>query len=213
MQSEEIFDIDGDIAGQASLRNPEGKAAKTFAFDHVYGIDSNQVQVFEDLGRPVVDKSMEGYNGTVFAYGQTGSGKTWTMVRSFCLRKCGIACGVRELGHGVASLCYARPCTALASPQLSLPFPPSCFSVHLDVLHTSILLSIALLTSFPHSHSLNTFVGPRPRYSPRSSLLAFARLHLHLLAVTRTSHSLAVSCIRSRRWATAGANRRALSHA
>ena len=29
--------------------------------------------------KPIVEKALEGYNGTVFAYGQTGSGKTFTM--------------------------------------------------------------------------------------------------------------------------------------
>ena len=31
------------------------------------------------VGKPVVLKAMDGFNGTVFTYGQTGSGKTWTM--------------------------------------------------------------------------------------------------------------------------------------
>ena len=31
------------------------------------------------LGQPLLDKCMEGFNGTVFAYGQTGSGKTFSM--------------------------------------------------------------------------------------------------------------------------------------
>lgn len=33
----------------------------------------------EWLGQPLLDKCIEGFNGTVFAYGQTGSGKTWSM--------------------------------------------------------------------------------------------------------------------------------------
>ncbi|RTG91200.1 uncharacterized protein DC041_0009813 [Schistosoma bovis] len=31
------------------------------------------------VARPIVDKVLEGYNGTIFAYGQTGTGKTFTM--------------------------------------------------------------------------------------------------------------------------------------
>ena len=209
MQSEEIFDIDGDIAGQASLRNPEGKAAKTFAFDHVYGIDSNQVQVFEDLGRPVVDKSMEGYNGTVFAYGQTGSGKTWTMVRSFCLRKCGIACGVECTGARtrrhepvLRSSLYCARITA------TFPFlPPFVFlrpSRRLTHLNSPLNRSVNILSPFAFA--------PHVRRATPSLLapLFVARICSPSLA---PRHSLAVSCIRSRRWATAGANRRALSHA
>lgn len=32
-----------------------------------------------DTARPIVDKVLEGYNGTILAYGQTGAGKTYTM--------------------------------------------------------------------------------------------------------------------------------------
>nr|CAD7258690.1 unnamed protein product [Timema shepardi] len=52
---------------------------KTFAFDAVLGEASSQEDVYECFGRPVVEKVLEGYNGTIFAYGQTGSGKTYTM--------------------------------------------------------------------------------------------------------------------------------------
>ena len=34
--------------------------------------------MFGILGEKVVDKGVEGYNGTIFAYGQTGSGKTYS---------------------------------------------------------------------------------------------------------------------------------------
>ena len=35
--------------------------------------------VFESVGRRVVDSVVDGINGTIMAYGQTGSGKTFTM--------------------------------------------------------------------------------------------------------------------------------------
>ena len=38
------------------------------------------VQVFKDLGVPVLQSAFDGYNTCVFAYGQTGSGKTYTMM-------------------------------------------------------------------------------------------------------------------------------------
>ncbi len=38
--------------------------------------------MYTDLARPIVTKSLEGFNGTVFAYGQTGSGKSWSMMGS-----------------------------------------------------------------------------------------------------------------------------------
>jgi|EP00360_Condylostoma_magnum_P000335 kinesin family protein 5 len=52
---------------------------ETYTFDGVFGTDSRQDDVFNIVGRPVLDDVMMGYNGTVFAYGQTGSGKTFTM--------------------------------------------------------------------------------------------------------------------------------------
>ncbi|CAD8161308.1 unnamed protein product [Paramecium pentaurelia] len=50
-----------------------------FAFDRIFGPDSEQADVFEEVGRPILDSVMNGYNGTIFAYGQTSSGKTFTM--------------------------------------------------------------------------------------------------------------------------------------
>jgi len=40
------------------------------------------VQVFQDLGKSVLESAFQGYNACVFAYGQTGSGKTHTMMGS-----------------------------------------------------------------------------------------------------------------------------------
>ena len=41
---------------------------------------ADQFQVFEDVGGPVLNNALQGYNACVFAYGQTGSGKSYTMV-------------------------------------------------------------------------------------------------------------------------------------
>lgn len=38
------------------------------------------MQVFNNLGKSVLEAAFEGYNACVFAYGQTGSGKTFTMM-------------------------------------------------------------------------------------------------------------------------------------
>nr|CAD7459265.1 unnamed protein product [Timema tahoe] len=37
------------------------------------------VDVYNETARPIVDKVLMGYNGTILAYGQTGTGKTFTM--------------------------------------------------------------------------------------------------------------------------------------
>lgn len=55
------------------------KERHEFAFDGVLGTEATQQDVFECVAVPVVRRSLEGFNGTVFAYGQTGSGKTFTI--------------------------------------------------------------------------------------------------------------------------------------
>eukprot|EP00606_Chrysophyceae_sp_TOSAG23-5_P001147 GSChrysophyteH2.ASY1.ANO1.536.1 assembled CDS len=52
---------------------------RVYAYDQVFGVTSTNAETYEMVGRPVVLKAMQGFNGTVFTYGQTGSGKTWTM--------------------------------------------------------------------------------------------------------------------------------------
>ncbi|XP_055542710.1 kinesin-like protein KIF3A [Wyeomyia smithii] len=52
---------------------------KVYYFDNVFGEESTQIDLYIDTARPIVDKVLEGYNGTILAYGQTGTGKTYTM--------------------------------------------------------------------------------------------------------------------------------------
>ncbi|KAI9838640.1 MAG: hypothetical protein M1819_004954 [Sarea resinae] len=60
---------------------------KVFAFDKSYWSfnksDPNyagQENLFDDLGRPLLDNAFQGYNNCIFAYGQTGSGKSYSMM-------------------------------------------------------------------------------------------------------------------------------------
>jgi len=59
------------------------EGAHNYTFDHCYYTDSTQVQVFKDLGEPMLMKALDGFNGTLFAYGQTGSGKSFSMMGSY----------------------------------------------------------------------------------------------------------------------------------
>ncbi|KAL3900237.1 MAG: hypothetical protein SGCHY_001484 [Lobulomycetales sp.] len=54
-------------------------SSTSFSFDFVGGEQTTQQQVFEDVGLPLCNHALEGYNATLFCYGQTGSGKTFTM--------------------------------------------------------------------------------------------------------------------------------------
>lgn len=63
------------------LYKPNSKEVpKRFTFDAVYGVDSQQDQIYNETAFPLVESVLEGYNGTIFAYGQTGCGKTFTML-------------------------------------------------------------------------------------------------------------------------------------
>jgi kinesin family protein 13 len=41
---------------------------------------ADQQQVFDCVGKEILDNAWEGYNCCLFAYGQTGSGKSYSMV-------------------------------------------------------------------------------------------------------------------------------------
>ena len=53
---------------------------KTFQYDHVYGENCTQQNIYEHSVAPLVMGCFRGFNATVFAYGQTGSGKTHSIV-------------------------------------------------------------------------------------------------------------------------------------
>ena len=59
-----------------------GAASKAFEFDSVFEPAASQQRVYEEVGAPIVQSVLEGYNGTILAYGQTGSGKTYTLLNA-----------------------------------------------------------------------------------------------------------------------------------
>ncbi|XP_062573075.1 kinesin-like protein KIF13B isoform X4 [Saccostrea cucullata] len=75
---------DGSVDRKASRKQP-----KSFAFDNSFwSMDeknpkfAGQEHVFNSVGKDLLEKAFEGYNGCIFAYGQTGSGKSFTMMGS-----------------------------------------------------------------------------------------------------------------------------------
>ncbi|XP_077470191.1 centromere-associated protein E [Stigmatopora argus] len=60
----------------------DGTSTKSFAFDRVFTAEGTTNQLYQDMAKPLVVSTVEGYNGTIFAYGQTASGKTFTMMGS-----------------------------------------------------------------------------------------------------------------------------------
>ncbi|MPC33428.1 Kinesin-like protein KIF18A [Portunus trituberculatus] len=53
---------------------------KKFVFEHVFGEQATNEELFEVTAHPLVDTLLQGYNCSVFAYGATGAGKTFTML-------------------------------------------------------------------------------------------------------------------------------------
>ena len=76
-----------DAAGTDGAGNGDGNVTlrtldsghHVFAFDALFPPSSSQKEVFDEVGAPLIESVLEGYNGTILAYGQTGAGKTFTM--------------------------------------------------------------------------------------------------------------------------------------
>ncbi|KAG5474184.1 hypothetical protein CUR178_04297 [Leishmania enriettii] len=56
----------------------EQRTKRAYQFDHVFNGD--QAEVFETIGRPMLEEAYKGFNVCLFAYGQTGSGKTYSLL-------------------------------------------------------------------------------------------------------------------------------------
>ena len=52
---------------------------KTYIYDGTFGEKSEQIPVWEKVGKPVVENVFKGYSGSMMCYGQTGTGKSHTM--------------------------------------------------------------------------------------------------------------------------------------
>ncbi|KAG5445899.1 Kinesin-like protein kif3a, variant 2 [Clonorchis sinensis] len=73
-----IDELNGSVV-LSKMTHSSDEPQKQFTFDFVFDIQSKQADLYNKVARPIVEKVLEGYNGTIFAYGQTGTGKTFTM--------------------------------------------------------------------------------------------------------------------------------------
>ncbi|XP_029910080.1 kinesin-like protein KIF23 isoform X1 [Myripristis murdjan] len=64
--------------GLKANRNGEFKETQ-YSFKKVFGVAVSQIELFEEVARPLVADLIHGKNGLLFTYGVTGSGKTFTM--------------------------------------------------------------------------------------------------------------------------------------
>ncbi|KNE72889.1 hypothetical protein AMAG_17126 [Allomyces macrogynus ATCC 38327] len=58
------------------------KKPASFVFDHVFPPATDNRAVYAQVGKPLVEACLRGFNGTLIAYGQTGTGKTTTLSAS-----------------------------------------------------------------------------------------------------------------------------------
>ncbi|TSR39590.1 Kinesin-like protein KIF1C [Bagarius yarrelli] len=82
-----IIQMQGNSTTILNPKNPK-EAPKSFSFDYSYWshttVDdpcfASQSQVYNDIGKEMLQHAFEGYNVCIFAYGQTGAGKSYTMM-------------------------------------------------------------------------------------------------------------------------------------
>ena len=103
--SDEIGLVDGK-PGSLRARNLE------FHLDRCFDEKASQMDVFDAVGKGIVDKVVEGFNGWILAYGQTGSGKTYTMLGADDYKLSGES--VLDPGLGLVPRCCALLFESLA---------------------------------------------------------------------------------------------------
>ncbi|XP_028848832.1 kinesin-like protein KIF1B isoform X29 [Denticeps clupeoides] len=86
-ESKCIIQMLGNSTTILNPKNPK-ESPKSFSFDYSYwshtSLDdpcfASQNQVYNDIGKEMLQHAFEGYNVCIFAYGQTGAGKSYTMM-------------------------------------------------------------------------------------------------------------------------------------
>ena len=88
------------IKNKSQIQFGEGVKAKIYSFDTVFGKDSTQPEVYEDV-EGLINSFLMGQDVCIFAYGQTGSGKTFTMGTEFSKQSSDSSMGIipRAIRH------------------------------------------------------------------------------------------------------------------
>ena len=73
-------DADSEVSTVPGDKGAVRARALEFHLDHAFGTDAPQSELYEVVGRNLVERCVAGFNATILAYGQTGSGKTFTML-------------------------------------------------------------------------------------------------------------------------------------
>lgn len=73
--STSIF-IEKNQETQKSAKNQNNQ----YTMDKIFNEEITQVEIFNEIGLPILQNFLSGYNCTLFCYGQTGAGKTHTMM-------------------------------------------------------------------------------------------------------------------------------------
>jgi len=75
----EVIWLNDDQKSISIQEDPNNKP-KLYNFDLVFPTSTNQISMFDLVGKEIVDNCLAGFNSTLFAYGQTGAGKTFSLV-------------------------------------------------------------------------------------------------------------------------------------
>merc|ERR1719162_2180164 len=65
---------------QEQLYGPPEVETRQFVFDVCLPADVSQQSCYEQIGEPILQNALCGFNSTLFAYGQTGSGKSFSVM-------------------------------------------------------------------------------------------------------------------------------------
>lgn len=75
LDMEPAWTIQDNRISQSEHTHPESNRRNVYAFDHSFGPDHTNYDIYNNTVKDAVISAMEGYHSSVFAYGQTATGK------------------------------------------------------------------------------------------------------------------------------------------